>query len=426
MLIPIYKRKGDILDCGNSRGIKLTEHALKILERVIDQRLRKLVKIHETQHGFVKGKGTVDAVFIMRQLQEKALEGNEKLYCAFVDLEKAYDRVPREIVYWCLRKKGVPERLIQIIRNTYEGSKTMVRTTCGNTEEFEVHVGLHQGSALSPLLFVIVMDVISTEVESREVWELLYADDLVITATTKEELQTRLMEWQRKLECRGMKVNSDKSEVMVCRKSGDEELQIQDANGQTLNQVKQFRYLGSVLQDRGGCEKEVKERVKSAWQKWREVAGVVCDRRMPRRLKLKIYKTVIRPVLMYGSETWALRKREERMLERTEMRMLRWIMGISLRERRRNEDIRQLAEIACISEKIREARLRWFGKVMQSGEASTIQKALDKPISGKRSRGRQKLRWRDVVRSDLEIRGLSEEDAKIKRGWRRKIKTADP
>ena len=94
ILIPIYKQKGDILQCGNSRGIKLTEHAMKVLDRVIDDRLRRMIDIDDMQCGFMKGKGTVDAIFTMRQLQEKTIEGNEKLYCAFVDLEKAYDRVP--------------------------------------------------------------------------------------------------------------------------------------------------------------------------------------------------------------------------------------------------------------------------------------------------------------------------------------------
>ena len=77
------------------------------------------------------------------------------------------------------------------------------------------------------------------------------------------------------------------------------------------------------------------------------------DRKMPRRLKLKIYNTVVRPVIMHGSETRALRKREEQQLDRTEMRMLRWMLGISLRERRRNDDIRAEAGVVAISEKIR-------------------------------------------------------------------------
>ena len=82
----------------------------------------------------------------------------------FVDLEKAYDRVPRYIIWWALRKNFFGEQYIKVIQDMYDGCTTSVRTLIRSTESFEVKVGLHQGSALSPLLFIIVMDVISKEV----------------------------------------------------------------------------------------------------------------------------------------------------------------------------------------------------------------------------------------------------------------------
>ena len=126
------------------------------------------------QFGFSRGKGTTEAIFAIRQVQEKMREKNEKVLMAFLDLEKAYDRVPREVVYWCLRKRGIIAGLllslfflglIKIVEATYDGAKTKIRTQHGNTGAFGINVGVHQGSALSPLLFTI-MDTLTSEIRN--------------------------------------------------------------------------------------------------------------------------------------------------------------------------------------------------------------------------------------------------------------------
>ena len=363
-MVYIYKQKGDAMECGNYRGIKLMEHALKVFERVIVGKLRKIVSIHEMQFGFMPGKSTVDAIFITRQVQEKFLEGNRKLYWCFVDLEKAFDRVPREVMYWCLRKRGVPERLVNMIKMIYKGARTVVRTRSGKTEPFEVKVGLHQGSALSPFLFAVVMDVLSENVRRDMLWDLLFADYLVITAETEEQLQERYRAWQENLERGGLRVNVGKTEVMISSRGGREDLHIRTTAGEELKQTTSFKYLGSVISEEGGCELEVRQRIKAGWAKWRQVSGVILDKKVPMKLRIKVYKTVIRPVLLYGSETWAMRRKEEGALERTEMRMLRWILGISLLERIESEDIRKRAGVCKITDKACESRMRWYGHVV--------------------------------------------------------------
>jgi len=94
-----------------------------------------------------------------------------------VDLEKAFDRVPREVISWAMCKPGVEEWLVSAVMSMYSRAKTVVRTVYGNSKSSEVNVGMHQGSALSPLLFVIVMEAISREFRVALTWELLYADD---------------------------------------------------------------------------------------------------------------------------------------------------------------------------------------------------------------------------------------------------------
>ena len=108
-LVPIYKGKGDPLSCSSYRGLKLTEMALKIFERVLEKKIRSQVNIDAMKFGFMPGRATTDATFIMSQLQEKYLANNQDLYFAFIDLEKAFDRVTRELVAWGLRKANVEE-----------------------------------------------------------------------------------------------------------------------------------------------------------------------------------------------------------------------------------------------------------------------------------------------------------------------------
>ena len=122
-IVPIYKLKGDPLECGNFRGIcKLLEHGMKIFETIVERRLRKLITVNNMQFGFSPGKGTTDAIFIIQQLQEKHIEVHKDLFLTFVDLEKAYDRVPMDLVYWCLRRRGAPEKLVRLVEATYHGA----------------------------------------------------------------------------------------------------------------------------------------------------------------------------------------------------------------------------------------------------------------------------------------------------------------
>ena len=105
------------------------------------------------QYGLMKGKGTTDAIYILRQMQEKFRAKGKKLYFGFVDLNKAFDRVPREVIRWAMHKLGVEEWLVSAIMSMYTGAKTVVRTVYGNRNGFEVKFGMHQGSAFLTLTF---------------------------------------------------------------------------------------------------------------------------------------------------------------------------------------------------------------------------------------------------------------------------------
>ena len=136
---------------------------------------------------------TVEAIYILRRMQENYLDKNRKFFICFVDLEKAFDRVPRKVIEWALRKKLVPERLVQPVMSMYKGAKTRVQVGGGHSEKFDVGVGVHQRSVLSPFLFSIVLNVLSEDGKKGALYELLYADDLVLMAETMEELEAQFI-----------------------------------------------------------------------------------------------------------------------------------------------------------------------------------------------------------------------------------------
>ncbi|KAK3530300.1 hypothetical protein QTP86_023925, partial [Hemibagrus guttatus] len=171
-------------------------------------------------------------VEVWKCLGEAAVEFLASLFNRVLEnLEKAYDRVPREELWYCMRKSGVAEKYVRVVQDMYERSRTVVRCAVGQTEEFNVEVGLHQGSALSPFLFAIVMDQfnvevglhqgsalspflfaivmdqLSEEVRQESPWTMMFADDIVICSESREQVEVNLERWRFALERRGMKVS---------------------------------------------------------------------------------------------------------------------------------------------------------------------------------------------------------------------------
>jgi hypothetical protein len=490
ILIPVFKGKGDPLECGSYRAIKLLEHAMKVVERVLEKRIREQVKVDKMQFGFMPGKGTTDAIFVVRQMQERH-QKKKKLYYAFVDLEKAFDRVPREVTRWALRKAGVEEWLVKTVMAMYEEAWTVVRTLDGESAGFEVKVGLHQGSVLSPLLFVTVMEVVTREVRGGLPWELLYADDLVLISESEDDLKKKFMKWKLCMEVKGLKVNLGKTKVMftgegdgaaenlgtwpcgvcckgvgrnsiqcttcqkwihkrcsdvkgslqaasttfTCRKclKGVQQVamatkEMDIGNGNALEKVGKFCYLGDMLNEDGGADSAVVARVRCAWKKFRELSSILTLKGASLKLKGKVYESCVRSCMVYGSESWPMKANHEAMLERTEMRMIRWMCGVSKMDRKTSSELRERLGVEAIGVVIRRNRLRWFGHVERKENTDWVKRCMEMEVVGQRPRGRPRKTWMEVVRNDMKKMGLRREDAQDRNRWKRGIrgKTGQP
>ncbi|XGW34175.1 hypothetical protein V3C99_018193, partial [Haemonchus contortus] len=207
----------------------------------------------------------------------------------------------------------------------------------GQTGAIDVTVGVHQGSALSPFLFLLTMDVITEELVDGPLKTILYADDIALIAESKEELQDNLQKWQKVLAENGLRLNVKKTKFL----SSEEGMEsITDGYEEAIEKVQDFRYLGSDLAADGSVDQ------------------VLCDRRCSRTLKGKVYRAVVRPTMLYSSECWPVSKTHERQLHSAEMRMLRWACGWMRLDRIRNEDVRTVMQTAPVQLKMREQRLR--------------------------------------------------------------------
>ena len=340
----------------------------------------------------------------------------------FVDLEKAFDRLPSDLIWWCLRKKGVPEVYVKIVQDMYMSCKTKVVTQKGETEYFAIEVGLHQGSELSPLLFIVIMDVLTEHIEKDPPWAMMFSDDLVLCAMTRDEVEEDQETWRVVFERHGLKISRTKAEYLpspthytgTTVKSVDAE----------LSTVTSFKYIGSLFTREGGSQADVNHRIRIGWMKWKEVSGVMCDRKIPVELKDKLFKTIIRPAMTYGSECWAVAKKDENKFNSGEMRMLRWARGKTRLDHIRYEDIRKEAHVKPVATFLEKKILKWVGHCLRRERNHICAKSLTLEVSGRRNRGRPKKRWRDNVKGDMKKYQLTEDMAQYRKYWMTKILAA--
>ena len=386
--------------------------------------------IHESQFGFMPGRSITYAIFILKQTIEKHREGQKNIRVTFIDLEKAYDSIPSEEIWRSSRERNVPEKYIRLIQDMYQGCKTVLRSASGESNSFGVEVGLHQGSALSPYLFLLLMDVLTQDVRKDVPGSMMFADDIVLCGDDETDMAEYLETWRKALEERGMRISRPKTQLMDFNFGQDngQEREPVKILGEELQRVHNFKYLGSSVEEPGGMATEITQRVSATWRNWKRCSGVSCDRRMPVKLKGKVYKTVVRPALLYGAETWATTRGQEARLEVNEMRMLRWRCGVTRRDKIRNVHIRGTTRVVQASKKITEKRLKWYGHVRRMKDEHIVRRMLDVDIAGKRIRGRPSLRWKDACKRDMTQAGLKEDNATNRAIWRKKLisYTGDP
>jgi len=171
-------------------------------------------------------------------------------------------------------------------------------------------IGFHQGSALNPFLFTIIIDELTKGIQDETSWYMLFADDIVLIDETRKGVNTKLERWRYTVETKGFKLRRLKTKYLHCRFSEGENGVTNEVviRGAIIPRVERFKYLGSIIQENEKIDKDINQQIKIEWQKWKNASTVLCDKKILLRLKGRVYRMVLRLALLVWSGVLAHQK----------------------------------------------------------------------------------------------------------------------
>lgn len=293
-------------------------------------------RLRESQFGFRPGRGTVDAIFVTRQILEKAKERNIQVHMNFIDFKSAFDTIWRKALWKMMISFGIDEKIVRIIENLYKDTECAVVIDGNITQWFSVKVGVRQGCLLSPNLFNIFLDFVMDEIQSipidfhlheRLSCDIRYADDTTLIALIFEHLQLSTNELEAACQKWGMKINTGKTKIIS---ESDTKIKI---DGVDIESVNSFTYLGSVIPS---STVDITRRTALAAQAFGRLQSVIWKNRdINLKLKVRLFNSLIVPIATYACETWTLTEKDKRVINSFEMRCLRSMLGVTLLHRLR-------------------------------------------------------------------------------------------
>jgi sorting nexin-29 len=316
IICPIQKL-GDIMECSNYRGVSLLNTAYKILSNILFARIspfaENIVRIY--QCGFRKNTSTTNQIFTLRQIMEKTKEFGIETHHLFIDFKSAYDTVRREQLYNAMSEFKIPHKLIRLTRMTMEHTKSQVRIQSDLSDPITTKKGLRQGDSLACLLFNLALEKVirnagiqtNGTIFYKSVQLLAYADDIDIIARSQAALKEAFISLERAAGEMGLKINEEKTKYLTTgvnkNKNQMKYCQIGNFN---FESVQSFTYLGSLVNVNNDNFAEIKKRTLWANKSFYGLRRQFRSQFLSIKNKIKLYKTLIRPVLAYGSETWVL------------------------------------------------------------------------------------------------------------------------
>ena len=437
-IIALFK-KGDKAVCDNYRGISLLSVPGKVYTILLYNRLKSSIDkaLSEQQCGFRPGRGCVDQIFSIRRIMEMAGEFHMPLHVYFVDLKKAYDSVDRAALWKILESMGVPHKIVDLLKDLHDGTAACVKGFGRLSEWFSIKSGVRQGCIIAPLLFNTFIDFLLRETlkdlpddcgfeihfkidgclerptskralgtHTRQlISHLMYADDMALLASNPEVLERMLLKLEEITQAWGMCISVPKTKIMtLSRPNGTQPLWPICIRGEHVESVDEFAYLGSQVSCDGSLHVEINNRIARAGKAFHMLLRCFRSKSIERRTKVAVYKACVLPCLLYGSETWPVLKEHIQRLHVFHMNCLRRICRLS-RRRVNNQSVLEQCRCDSMDMMLHAARLRWLGHVARMAEHRVPKRLLFSHVSGRRSRGKPRKRWTDVVKDDLKRRG---------------------
>lgn len=338
IIIPIFKG-GEVNEAQNYRGITLINILAKIYSQILLNRLTKWSekenKLSKNQFGFQKGKSTIDCIFTFYSIINKTLNAGDKLYCVFVDYEKAFDKIDRTLLWQKLASENVSSKLIKAISAMYTIVKSCIKYHSSQSQFLTSNIGLKQGDPSSPLLFMFFINDITQNINSNfnsiftldeiNIFMLLYADDAVLFARSPEALQSILTDLERYCRIWGLKINTSKTKTMIFEKGRHTTFDFY-LNNTKLEVVSSFKYLGMHFFKNGNLLRTQKRIAEHASYALHNLFVLLKQVELPISEACKLFDTLVGSILNYGAEI--IGKHEAKDIELIHTKFCRWILHV--------------------------------------------------------------------------------------------------
>jgi hypothetical protein len=409
-IIILLHKKGDIKDINNYRPISLLSHMSKLFTKVIKNRIEKQLDINQPreQAGFRSGYSTTDHLQVVTQLVQKANEYELPMCMAFVDYEKAFDSVEHIGIIDALKEHQVDSIYLEMLTNIYNSGTSIIRLD-KESSKFQIQRGVRQGDTISPKLFNAGLEQVFRRlswdnkgmmINGERLNHLRFADDIVLISNSCEELQEMLNEINSESKKLGMKMNMKKTKVMYNEYVNRKPVQI---GTEEVEGVTEYVYLGQLVKMENDKTDEIRRRIAAGWGAFAKYRDILKSK-MPMCLKRKVYNQCIQPAMIYGCQTWAVTKRMQDRLKTTQRSMERAMIGVTKRDHRTNEWVRQQTGVQDIIVRIKQLKWQWAGHVARITDNRWTRAVTEwLPLDQKRKKARPKVRWEDDIKKYIGV-----------------------